>query len=73
MSPKTYSTDQVAKLAGVHRATLYRWLDAGVVSASVEMPIGGNRTIRRWSLTDLQRLKRYVRENYVQTRPKGKA
>jgi transposase-like protein len=72
MTEKTYSTNQVAKLAGIHRATLYRWLETSSVRASIETPIEGDRTVRRWTAADLEKLKRYVAENYVETRPKGK-
>lgn len=71
MREKTFSTDQVAELAGIHRATLYRWLDAGSVRASIEIPIEGDRTVRRWTASDLEKLKRYVAANYTETRPKG--
>jgi predicted DNA-binding transcriptional regulator AlpA len=41
MSPKTYSTSQVARMIGVSRQTLYSWIEAGVIDAPDQITAGG--------------------------------
>lgn len=48
MSPKTYSTSEVAAKIGVSRQTLYDWIESGLVDAP-EPITAGNASIRRWT------------------------
>ena len=59
---KTYSTEQAARLAGLHRTTLQRWLTAGHVKASVNVPMAGI-TLHRWTDTDIANLKAFAVKN----------
>lgn len=59
---ENYSTEQAAKLAGVHRTTLQRWLTAGQVKASVNVPMAGI-TLHRWTEADVDRLKAFAAKN----------
>ncbi len=64
---KTYSTKQVARAAGIHWITLYRWMAAGKVRSSVAIPING-QTIWRWTDADVKRVRRYKEKNYYKGR-----
>ncbi len=64
---KDYSTAQAAKMAGVHRVTLQNWLKRPECPrASVQIPIGGGLTVRRWSDADVAKLKAYVKEHRLE-------
>jgi excisionase family DNA binding protein len=58
-----YSTAQVAKVLGVHKVTLQRWLLDGNVREPRKVRVG-NVDVRIWTDTDVERLKRYKHENY---------
>jgi excisionase family DNA binding protein len=55
MARRTYSTVEAAKLIGVHLITLNRWLAKGKIRSSVRIPIGGGRTLWRWTDSDIAR------------------
>jgi hypothetical protein len=55
MKKKTYSTQQAAKKMGVSFRTLNRWLALELIRPSVAVPIGGGRTLWRWSDADILR------------------
>ncbi len=55
---ETYSTKEVAKMVGVHRLTIQRWLSGGQVRASVAVPFGG-RTLWRWTEADVEKVRRF--------------
>lgn len=63
MAEKTYSTDQAAKKAKIHRTTLIRWLQEGWVKPTTEVPLAGGNILRRWSEADVEKLKKY-REDF---------
>lgn len=65
MKPKDYSTAQAAKAVGLHRVTLQNWLAEreDCPRASIEIPLSGGLTLRRWSEEDIAKLRRYVREH----------
>ena len=48
MSPKTYSTSQVAAKLGVSRQTLYDWIESGLIDAPEPIK-AGNASIRLWT------------------------
>lgn len=50
---KTYSTQKAASKIGVGFRTLNRWLGRGLVRPSVAIPIGGGRTLWRWTDADI--------------------
>lgn len=50
---KTYSTAQAARKIGVGFRTLNRWLDLGKIRPSVAVPMGGGRTLWRWTDADI--------------------
>jgi hypothetical protein len=50
---KTLSTASAARKIGVGLRTLNRWLALGKIKPSVAVPIGGGRTLWRWTDTDI--------------------
>jgi len=74
MKAKDYSTAQAAKAVGLHRVTLQNWLTqrADCPRASIEIPLAGGLTLRRWSAEDVEKLKGYVKEHRLENvgRPK---
>jgi len=50
---KTYSTQQAAKKMGISFRTLNRWLSLGLIRPSMELPMGGGRTLWRWTDADI--------------------
>ena len=50
---KTFSTAQAARKIGVGFRTLNRWLDLGKIRPSIAVPMGGGRTLWRWTDTDI--------------------
>ena len=71
MADKTYSTLQAAKKAGVHRATLIRWIQAGRAKASKEVVMPGGNTLRWWTDADIEKLKAHKEQHYWEM-PEGK-
>jgi len=55
---KKYSTVEVAKLVGVSRDTLHRWIREKKVSAPPAESFGGFR-VRLWTAADIERIKKY--------------
>ncbi len=52
---KTYSTESAAAKIGVSFRTLNRWLALGLIRPSKAIPIGGGRTLWRWTDADIAR------------------
>ena len=50
---KTYSTQQAAKKMGVSFRTLNRWLSLRLIRPSLALPMGGGRTLWRWTDADI--------------------
>jgi hypothetical protein len=50
---KTYSTQQAARKMGVSFRTLNRWLSLGLIRPSLAVPMGGGRTLWRWTEADI--------------------
>ena len=50
---KTYSTKAAAGKIGVSFRTLNRWLALGLIRASKVLPMGGSRTLWRWTDADI--------------------
>jgi len=52
---KTYSTQKAAAKIGVGFRTLNRWLALGLIRPSIAIPIGGGRTLWRWTDADISK------------------
>lgn len=52
MKSQFFTTEQVAKRAGISRQTLYDWMAAGLVEPAEEVRPG----VRLWTLRDIQRV-----------------
>jgi hypothetical protein len=50
---KTYSTQQAARKMGVSFRTLNRWLALELIRPSLAVPMGGGRTLWRWTDSDV--------------------
>ena len=69
---KTYSTEEAAELAGIHRITLVKWLRKGMVSSSIEYP-AKNGVFRPWTEADVKKLSRFKESHYWEGRGRPKA
>jgi DNA-binding transcriptional MerR regulator len=72
-----YSISEAARLLGIHRATLHRWIDKGVVPEPVSAIIAGS-VLRYWTEDGFKRLRDYKAEHYrkkprLKTRQRGKS
>jgi predicted site-specific integrase-resolvase len=70
---KTYSTQEAAKLIGVDWTTLHRWLRAKRVRPSIAVPMGGGRTLWRWTVNDVKQVRAFKAANYRKGRGRKKA
>ncbi len=52
---KMYSTQSAAAKIGVSFRTLNRWLALGLIRPSQAVPMGGGRTLWRWTDADIAR------------------
>ena len=52
----TFSTFQVAKMLGISKSALSRYIQSGKITAPPEIMAGGIK-LRLWSETDIQRLR----------------
>jgi predicted DNA-binding transcriptional regulator AlpA len=57
------STAEVAKKAGIDRATLERWLASGKVARPKSLRIG-QKLFRNWTDADVERVRKFKQENY---------
>jgi excisionase family DNA binding protein len=55
---KTYSTREAAAKIGVGMRTVSRWLADGKIKPSMAVPMGGGRTLWRWSEADIARARK---------------
>ena len=60
---KTYSTAEAARLIGVNRVTLQRWLIAGKMKEPKKIKAGGVE-VRIWTDRDLDRVRLYKQKRY---------
>lgn len=70
MNTKLYTTVEVAKAAGVPRATLQYWIKTGKITAP-RVRLRGNRAVRLW--TDAQRKRIRTLSGSFKSGPKKKA
>ena len=68
---RTYSTQEVAELLGIHRVTLQEWLSAGKIRPSQAIPMRG-RTLWRWTRGDVQKVRQYKTAHYRRGRGRKK-
>jgi excisionase family DNA binding protein len=66
-----YSISEAARLLGIHRATLHRWIEKRVVPEPVTQEIAGSQ-IRYWTDETFTKLKQYKAEQY-RKKPRRKA
>ena len=66
-----YSTAEVARMVGVNKTTLLRWLYAGKLTEPRHITYAG-QDLRVWTESDLNRTKRYKSENYRKGRGRKK-
>jgi excisionase family DNA binding protein len=66
-----YSISEAARLLGIHRATLHRWIEKRVVPEPVTQKIAGSQ-IRYWTDEAIAKLKQYKAEQY-RKKPRRKA
>jgi predicted DNA-binding transcriptional regulator AlpA len=57
------STAEVAKKAGIDRATLERWLASGKVARPKSLRIG-QKLFRNWTDADVERVRKFKQQNY---------
>jgi DNA-binding transcriptional MerR regulator len=73
VSPKTYTTEAVAKKVGVTRATLQQWIKIGSVRPPEIQTRAGKSPVRLWSNSDIAQLrevKKQMQEKMKRGRPK---
>lgn len=58
-----YSISETARLLLVHRSTLHRWIDAGVVPKPVEEDVAGAR-LRYWNKDGFAKVKEYREKHF---------
>ena len=58
-----YSISEAARLLGVHRATLHRWISKGVVPEPISERIAGS-ALRYWTDDGLAKLRDYKAQHY---------
>ncbi len=58
LKKRSYSTTQAAAKLGVSFRTLNRWLAQGKIKPSVAVPMGGGRTLWRWSEVDIAKARK---------------
>jgi len=60
---KTYSISAAARILGINRATLHRWIQDKVIPSPSTKIISGIRC-RLWTETEMVKLKEYKAANY---------
>ena len=73
---KLLTTMQLAKVLGVGRATIYRWLREGHISPSIKhevVQIAGKTAFQpmAWTDKDVKRIQQWMAENYRPDKAKG--
>ena len=65
---QNYSAKQAAELVGISYITLRRWLARGDFPTSIAVPVGGGKTIRRFTREDIGKLRKFKEETYCKGR-----
>jgi DNA-binding transcriptional MerR regulator len=58
-----YSISEAARLLGIHRATLHRWIEKRAVPEPIAQEIAGSQ-IRYWTEDGFAKLKQHKAEQY---------
>jgi DNA-binding transcriptional MerR regulator len=58
-----YSISETARLLLVHRSTLHRWIDAGLVPEPIEENVAGSR-LRYWNEDGFAKVKEYRQKHF---------
>jgi excisionase family DNA binding protein len=58
-----YSISEAARLLGIHRATLHRWIEKKAIPEPVTQEIAGSQ-IRYWTDDGFAKVKQYKAERY---------
>ncbi len=67
------SISEAARRLGIHRTTIHRWIEEGLVLKPVAENVAGAR-LRYWTETDFTKVEEYRRQNYWgQGKKKSKA
>ena len=64
---KTYSTVQVAKLLGIGRDTLYRWMRSKKIRGARATRFGAV-TLRLWTDRDIAKIRQYMKQHPYKSR-----
>lgn len=67
MKMKVYSTSQAAKIAGISRVTLERWIRDGKVKKPSALGNGPGNA-RLWTEPEVERVRKYKEKNYYKGR-----
>jgi len=57
------SISEAARRLGIHRTTLHRWIEEGVVPEPIAENVAGAR-LRYWTKSDFAKVEEYKRVNY---------
>ncbi len=68
---KTYSTVQVARMAGIGKQTLLRWLYSEAIQEPRRRTNGG-QSIRIWTARDVERVRKWKAAHYRKGRGRKK-
>jgi DNA-binding transcriptional MerR regulator len=63
MGNDKYSISETARVLGVHRGTLRRWIRRGVIPQPIAEDIAGSR-LRYWTPTSFAKIKKYKEEHF---------
>ena len=74
---KPLTTVQLARVLGVGRATIYRWLKDGSIRPSIKpklRQVDSNLVFQPmgWTADDVARIRKWMRENYMPQRARQK-
>ena len=68
---RTYFTGQVARMLGIHKVTLQRWLLSGKVPEPKRIRVNGGET-RIWTARDVERVRKWKAAHYWEGRGRKK-
>ncbi len=68
---RTYFTGQVARMLGIHKVTLQRWLLSGKVPEPKRIRVNGGET-RIWTARDVERVRKWKAAHYWKGRGRKK-
>jgi transposase-like protein len=63
MENEKHSISDTARLLGIHRGTLRRWIRRGVISRPIAEDVAGSR-LRYWTTAELAKIKKYKEEHF---------